>query len=293
MYFGYRLFIHYLDDRYNDLIGPRGMEKWGPQLPEMANKIRLKVAQDKWWYDAATQQYNLETCGVYFEPNKFSVAGFVDCKDWKICRPGSGPNNKPFPHVGAQRNPNWYTKQRAFFGGHHRQHGVKTLAFTLPNGLTASVFGPCSSRRHDLKLLEWSEIDDILRDFQTTFMNLTPAEFFSFYGDSAFFGPWACIRSRHQPINFVPLTVREIAENKVMSKVRQTIEHDFGSITQHWKAANEWYNSNKLECSAQEVCAKLRVLHLLQNCLVCCRGASKTSTTFGCNPPNLEDYLNM
>jgi hypothetical protein len=188
---GYNYMLHYLDQRYRDLIGPHGIEKWGDQLPQMAKKIRVKIGQDRWWYDTANQQFNQELCAVYFQPGEFSVAGFVDCKDWKICRPGSGPNQQPFPHLGAKRIPNWYTRQRSFFGGHHQQHAVKTLAFTLPNGMTAAVFGPCSSRRHDLCLLDWSQIDLILSNFQSTVLNLQPAEFFTFYGDTAYHGMFA------------------------------------------------------------------------------------------------------
>jgi hypothetical protein len=63
---GYNYMLHYLDQRYQDLIGPHGIEKWGDQLPQMAEKIRVKIAQDRWWHDTANQQCNQELCAVYF-----------------------------------------------------------------------------------------------------------------------------------------------------------------------------------------------------------------------------------
>jgi hypothetical protein len=191
---GYKWLAHYLDGRYYELIGPRGLELWGQQFASFAEQIRQKIAMYKLWYDGATGTYEAEP-GVYFEEGNFkNVIGFTDCKDWKVCRPGAGPNKSPYPHIGASRRPNWYTKQRAFYGGHHKHHAMKTLAFCLPNGMTAAVFGRCSARRHDNRILNWSGIDQILFNFQTQFLGLGPNKLYKFYGDSAYLGPWrGCI----------------------------------------------------------------------------------------------------
>jgi hypothetical protein len=162
---------------------------WGQQFAHFAEQIRKKIAQAKLWYNSATGTYKAEA-GVYFQPGSFNVIGFTDCKDWKVCRPGAGPNTSPYAHVGASRRPSWYAKQRAFYGGHHKHHTVKTLAFCLPNGMTAAVFGPCSAQLHGKRLLDWSPIDQILFNIKTQVMGLAPNKLYKFCGDSAYLGPW-------------------------------------------------------------------------------------------------------
>ena len=154
MFHGCEFMSFHLDHRHQDLIGPVGLEKWSNDMPMFAEKIRSKTQKNKCWWDNNSQQHVQEPCGVHFAPGNFSVCGFVDCKDFKMCRPGSGPSCDPFHHVGARRHPNWCPQQRAFFGGHHRQHGVKALSFSSPNGSFAACFGPCSARGHDTRILD-------------------------------------------------------------------------------------------------------------------------------------------
>jgi hypothetical protein len=102
---GYKWLVRYLDARYYGLIGPPGLKMWGQQFASFAEQIRQKIAQYKLWYNSATGTYEAEP-GVYFEEGSFNVIGFTYCKDWKVCRPGAGPNTSPYPHVGASRRPN-------------------------------------------------------------------------------------------------------------------------------------------------------------------------------------------
>jgi hypothetical protein len=97
------------------------------------------------------------------------------------------------------------------YTGHKHIHGVKTvLSLSLPNGLTAGVFGPCSVRRHDVRVLDWSLIGSILYNFQTIYLGLGLNELFSVYGDSAFgvAAHYSCIKKQHEPAQNAPLTPR-------------------------------------------------------------------------------------
>ena len=97
------------------------------------------------------------TPGVKFDHLDFFIFGFGDCSDWRIATPKSGPDDD---YYGAARKPEWYVTQRAFFGGHHKWHAVKTLHYSLPNGLSAAMFGPVTARRNDNLVIAWSDIDN-------------------------------------------------------------------------------------------------------------------------------------
>ena len=88
------------------------------------------------------------------------------------------------------------------------------------------------------------------------------------------------------------LTARQLAENNAMKKVRVTMEHQHGEMTQHWKSGSVWWFENKLDCDVAHVMAKKRVLHSPHDCVVCCRH-SGTSATFECPPPSLAAHLSM
>jgi hypothetical protein len=131
---------------------------WARQFPEFAEKIWLKLAEDRNTFDPTARQWTV-TPGVQFAANNFCIFAFGDCSDWRVGTPKSGPDGD---YIGAAWQPDWYITQRAFFGGHHKWHAVKTLYYSLPNGLNAAVFGPVTARRNDNLVIGWSDVDNLI-----------------------------------------------------------------------------------------------------------------------------------
>jgi hypothetical protein len=150
------LLCSYLDDRYARVLDLEALKKWRPWFPLFAEKIRVSIGRDRngIGYDGSMQ---IQT-GVHFEPGTFRIAGFFDCKDWQTARPGSGLAGD---YELAQRRPEAYHAQRAFYGGHHGHNGVKTFSIVFPNGLNF-VSNVYSCRRNDCLIVEWTGIDNFL-----------------------------------------------------------------------------------------------------------------------------------
>ena len=95
---------------------------------------------------------------LWIEPNSFNVVGMLDCVSKQISRPRSSPDaDDP-----TSRRANAYVKQRTFCDGYDKQHGLSFVTLCIPNGLTATSFGPVSRCHNDRKILQFSEIDDFI-----------------------------------------------------------------------------------------------------------------------------------
>jgi hypothetical protein len=81
------------------------LDYWVPHFPGFAEVIRKKLA----------------TLGVPFVEDNFSIFGFIDDVNIRICRVGGGPAAPGGP--GALRNA--YLQQEAFWNGWIRMHGLK------------------------------------------------------------------------------------------------------------------------------------------------------------------------
>lgn len=283
---GYKYIVDYLDERYFDLIGPRGLEIWSNHFESSAEAIRIKIGADAYRYDEELQAY--ETIpGVPFAPGQFGIAMFGDCTEYKICRPHSGPAGD---YIGARRRPHWYAFQRAFFGGHHKQHSLKTLSYALPCGIIPAVYGPVSCRRNERLIINWSNIDNaLIRLNQQVLEILDPRDWYrAYYDDGIARTFYPCHRSRHQP----PLTPRQFQENERMKAMRITVEWTYAQVKQLWAVADNHRSKFKMETDHNCIYSQIRLAHFFTNCVTCRRG-SQTATYFGLDPPPLEQYLNM
>lgn len=83
----------------------------------------------------------------------------------------------------------------------------------LPNGMTLDLFGPMSFRRNDLEVLQESNLNDRLVSVHDA------GGLYALYGDGIFVLD-SCILRSHVGNNLIP---RQIAENKVMAKMRIAI----------------------------------------------------------------------
>jgi hypothetical protein len=140
---GYNWLIRYLDARYAHLVGPESLALWLDQIPYFARKMGEAAAKEHFQRDedGTVLQY---LPGLDIDPNDFGPFALIDCNETRICRPGSGPAGD---WLDAPRKDGWYEMQRAFFGGHHKEHALKTMTVILPNGIEAALFGPVSVRR--------------------------------------------------------------------------------------------------------------------------------------------------
>jgi DDE superfamily endonuclease len=285
--YGYRFMVRFIDAKYRNLIGPYGLRRCVPQFGDFAEAIRRYVIQERCYIDPEDGGVHHVEEGVWFDPHTLGIAGCLDCKDYQVPRPHQGPDGD---YVGSMRRPGAYEAQRSVYSGHRKKHGVRILALGTPDGLTAAVFGPTSSRRHDARILHENLVDELLTRVQLA-AGIDEEHLFKFYGDSAFQGAWRCIRSRHERPEEIPLTPRERGENRVMKKVRESIEWSFDQVDQLWLLAGT-YKHRKLEVDPRTLLAEIRVMHLLTNCVTCLRGNQISGARgFRFNPPSLENYL--
>lgn len=149
------------------------------------------------------------------------------------------------------------------------------------------VFSLLSINRNDGTILTWSEVDPYLH----ALFQLHGLQGHSIYGDSIFFGPHYCIRTRHEPILGIPLAYHQRHENAVMKKCRQPIEWEYALKNKYWEAARFKY-CKKLLVNAELVRAEIRVFHLLTN-IHCCYYGNQISQFYNMIPPSAAEYLNM
>jgi hypothetical protein len=283
---GFKWLVLYLDDRYDHLLGLGGMLVWRQYFPLFAEKIREYIAKP---ISRQDDMGNIQVePGVWFNPGSFNTAGFVDCKVYEIGTPHSGP---AAPEPGSQRRPWWYDFQRAFYDGHHHVHAVKMLSFIAPNGLYVAIWGPASARRDDTRLVHWSKIDDLLFQMQRGYFGAL----YIFFGDSKFrVRRWRCIRGRHARTHFGPWNnARERAEDRVMNRARESIEHSYADQQNHLQQL-KWEDLLKMGNDPVAMLKLFRVCHLFYNLRVCAFGSVVSSTNaFSCKPPTIQEYLNM
>jgi hypothetical protein len=287
---GYRWLIMYLDERYWHLIGPDAIDMWVPHFPKFAKAIWDYLQKPKRRYDENGNTYNVSWGreGSHSR-DEFNIFGFMDCKVYQCSRLGSGP---AYPHENSPRRDYAYYLQRAFYDGHHHHHSIKILTISLPNGMTAAVYGPSSGRNKDPAMLTASGLDEALFELQRdAFPGENP---FCAYADSIFRGAWACVRTRHEPLPTLglPLTEEQDNENTCLKSARESIELGYGRAVQLFPhlAEKEYV---KLGLDVNLTYAQVRVSHLLTNIVTCFRRGNTCTgrRMFALSPPTVGDYL--
>lgn len=286
---GYNSLIRYLDRRYANLVGPRGLTAWSPTFPYFAEIIREYITRDK---DRTANGLpairNMPNNNI--QPGEFNIIGFTDCTVYEICRPGSGPASR---EQGSGRREGWYHKQRAFYDGYHggMEACCKILSVVLPNGLSV-IYGPTSGREDDRTLFRLSELDDYLMGLCQTNHG---GDMYCVYGDGIFAGYWYCLRSRHIAPPNMPLTVAQEEENDNMCSARESVEWSYAKAESLWPLLNR-KDVKKVDNNAgRRVFAEVRVAWLLTNLNICANeGSNMTGERgFRCAPPSIDEYLAM
>ena len=183
-------------------------------------------------------------------------------------------------------------EQFALFDSHHRVHGMKLLSMFLPNGLTGSIYGPTSARHPDSSLLDWSGFENHMLD--ACARHFGNNVIYAVYGDSIFFGPCFCVRSRHVPIPSLNLNLTVPMElmNSAMNSSREGIELGYGYGKKQFPLL-EVKDFIKLKVVSDLCQAQVGVMHFLANCLTCMREGNTVTgqRMFAMDPPSIEDYL--
>ena len=109
--------------------------------------------------------------------------------------------------------------QRIVYNGHKRVHSLKFQSITAPNGMIVSMFGPVEGRRHDVALLQESNIMQLLQ-------NTPQLQGYILYGDPAYAVNGYFI----SPFRGAALTEEQQEFNRQMSSVRVSVEWMFGAI---------------------------------------------------------------
>jgi hypothetical protein len=89
------------------------------------------------------------------------------------------------------------------------------------------------------------------------------------------------------------VNAREKAEDEVMNHGRESIEHSYSDMGNHFKILHQ-REEMRLGRNAISVLQTYRVCHLLYNLRVCAYGNVISSpNTFDCRAPSVVEYLNM
>ena len=108
----------------------------------------------------------------------FNTGLFIDCNCFETSRVGGGPAEEG---TGAMR---WLDEvQRAFYNGWKSMHGLKHQTVDSAFGMTFDMRGPTSLRKHDLRLLRKSDINQRLADIQE---NIRLDDQIRIFGNSAY-----------------------------------------------------------------------------------------------------------
>jgi hypothetical protein len=172
--------------------------------------------------------------------------------------------------------------QRLLYSGHKRDHGLKYLHFTSPDGLTYLLYGPDVAPTHDSTAL----YDSKYLDAMSAICDAQGKEYV-WYADAAFALSRHCITGvRRSDQN---ATQEERDWTGRMNPDRTSVEWTIGKTSTTFAAITDKKQQKVL---LQAVGMQYFVCVLLTNCHTCLYG-SLTSEWFDCPPPKLEDYLKI
>ena len=197
-----------------------------------------------------------------------NVALFLDGTKHYTCRPGR-----------RRGGPAGENLQRVCYSGHKRRVCLSYQGGNAPDGIMITFCGPVEGRRHDITLLR---ISDILAHIRRS--PILRQHSFRIYGDPAYVTNDIIIT----PFKGAVLTPEQSVFNTKMSKVRVSIEWEFG-IVKRMFAFIDWAKGQKILLSPVAVLFKAAVF--LTNVHTCVNRGNQISDFFQLDPPTLEEYL--
>lgn len=279
---GYRWFIFYLDERYKDIVGHQGLQRYVSEFWDYRQAINEYLKKDRWYEDHAGNR--IWVPGLHETP--FNVGMFIDDSVDPIMVPFSGPAGD---YQGAPRRQQYFDAQESVYSGYKKIHSIKVETLYLPNGLS-TIFGPVSGRHGDRGVLNLSGLDRFLGQIQ----DQVPAhQRVMVFGDSIFRGVLDNITSYYRAIPPDVLNQHEIKINAAFRAARMPIERNYGQTSCVFRICDS-RRAHQLGKRHPYALEQLRVCHLLMNCYICCNGDQGGGVnTFACTPPRLEEYLEL
>ena len=144
--------------------------------------------------------------------------------------------------------------QEEFYLGHKREYGFKYQSIVTPDGLVSSLMRPFIGRRGDWKMVEYSDLEDKLREVNG---GRRSAHTLYLYGDLVYSTVYG-IMGPYKNYPGKPHTATQNQFNKIMSRLRIEVEHGF-AIHQNLWAWNGFHLGLKLRQGAA-VCYAVSVL---------------------------------
>jgi DDE superfamily endonuclease len=223
-----------------------------------ANIVYAKFANRLTYFDLDLVQRRLpmyqmaitEKCGEAVT----QCFGFLDGTHLQTCRPSVG--------------------QEAVYSGHKRHHGLKFQSVVTPDGLLVMFFGPVEGRRHDVTLLRWSNLHDILDHL--------PAGA-CIYGDQGY----PCLPRIMSPFRGPLLTEAQSEWNLAMRSVRISVEWGFAIVGNLWAHCKFVPQQKFLGTPCAKNYMVAAALSNMHNCLY----PNLIAQYFGVCPPSLEQYI--
>lgn len=189
---------------------------------------------------------------------------FIDCTKIRMARPGGRGSN-----------------QRSVYSGHKKMHCLSYQTITTPDGLIFALWGPEVGRRHDLTLLRKSGWE--IKFIESLFLDAVQ---YYVYCDSAYnLRPYMQV-----PFSLLGISNEKKKFNKTMSQMRVSVEWSYGELKKFW-TTNDY--SRILKVRQAPVSTMYKASVLLLNVRLCLYGGGLTSNFFQCEPPSIDEYLNL
>ena len=170
--------------------------------------------------------------------------------------------------------------QRLLYNGHKRTHGLKFQSIIAPNGLIVNLFGPVEGCRHDSGMIAMSAVMDELR----VYSHDTQGNVLCVYGDQAY-QHTPQLQRPYRDLGF--LTNEEVLFNRLMAKVRVSVEWCFGDVVTYFAYFNYYKN---LRIGMSPIGSMYVVSAVLMNARTILYG-NLTSNFFEVEPPSLDEYF--
>ena len=283
----YACFMQWLDRLTFGLVHGPTLERWVPLFPYFNKVIKDKMA------------YRF---GLEYAQDEFKVMSATDCNMRTTTTPGTGPAERG---RNARRHQDHDHFQQATYTGYGKRHGLKSITLTFPNGIVGNVWGPVSIRENDTGVLNLSTLDRYLEEIQEP-NNIqeynnnrnNDRSLYKTLVDSTFPRRRALQKRIDRPLGEgAVLTDREKLCNRAHASARQMAELPYRLIMILFKISQSKMNNWRMLTSRHRSHNKVigqqyRALFFFYNCYVCLNGNTVTST-FYCDPPSLEKYLEV
>lgn len=191
-----------------------------------------------------------------------NVVGFIDGTMEQTCRPKDGK------------------KQEKVYNGWKHMHCLKFQGVCTPDGITSSLYGPYTGSRNDRGMLTRSQL---IARLSAHFESVSPDKRYMLYGDEGY----SYNRYLMVPFPKSLCNEQETATNLAMSKVRVSVEMDFGKTAQYFSAC-KWKYGNKILQTRPGLKYLLSIV--FKNFHTCLYG-SNVAAMFQLEPPTLEEYI--